>query len=114
MKKMMIARGIKWGVLMVLFVALFTYGTMLLWNALIPQLFAGPVLTFWQAAGLLILSKILFGGFRKGGGWRGGHFMQQRWKEKMARMTPEEKEKFKGWMERRCGRFSGESEKPAM
>lgn len=37
--------------------------TMVLWNSLIPLLFQGPVLTFWQTIGLLILSKILFGGF---------------------------------------------------
>ena len=110
----MIAKGIKWGVLMVLFITLFTYATMLLWNALIPHLFAGPILNFWQAAGLLVLSKILFGGFRRGGGWGRGHFMHQRWKEKMANMTPEEKEKFKGWMDRRCRSFGRESEKPAM
>ena len=34
--------------------------TMLLWNWLIPTLFSGPVITYWQALGLIILSKILF------------------------------------------------------
>ncbi|MCF7825823.1 MAG: hypothetical protein K9M55_04180 [Candidatus Marinimicrobia bacterium] len=33
---------------------------MLLWNELIPTLFNGPLITYWQALGLLILSKILF------------------------------------------------------
>lgn len=34
---------------------------MLLWNALIPALFAGaPVLSFWQSVGLFILCSILF------------------------------------------------------
>ena len=36
--------------------------TMTLWNWLIPELFHGPVITFWQTAGLFILSKILFAG----------------------------------------------------
>ena len=36
--------------------------TMQLWNWLIPTLFSGPVITYWQAIGLLVLSKILFSG----------------------------------------------------
>lgn len=35
---------------------------MWLWNALLPPLFGLPVVTFWQALGLLALSRILFGG----------------------------------------------------
>ncbi len=50
------------------FAAAFVFGffVMELWNWLIPTLFGGPVVTFWQAIGILILSKILFGGL-------GGH-----------------------------------------
>ena len=36
---------------------------MSLWNALIPDLFHGPVLSFWQAVGLLLLSHILLRGW---------------------------------------------------
>ena len=52
----------------VLIVAIATaviYVLMLLWNWLVPDLFSGPEITFWQAAGLLLLSKILFSGFNK-------------------------------------------------
>ncbi|MBK6526662.1 MAG: hypothetical protein IPG07_14625 [Crocinitomicaceae bacterium] len=35
---------------------------MLLWNWLMPTLFGLTIITFWQALGILILSKILFGG----------------------------------------------------
>ena len=44
-------------------VAIFILGwiTMLLWNALIPELFHGPVLDYWHAVGLLILTRILVG-----------------------------------------------------
>jgi hypothetical protein len=43
---------------------------MLLWNALIPELFHGPVLNYLQALGVTVLAKLLFGGgFRH----RGGH-----------------------------------------
>lgn len=36
--------------------------TMKLWNWLVPELFGLASITFWQAIGLLILFKILFGG----------------------------------------------------
>jgi hypothetical protein len=39
---------------------------MILWNALIPTLFHGPVLSFWQTAGLFLLSKILLTGVAPG------------------------------------------------
>ena len=43
-----------------------------LWNALMPALFGLHTLTFWQALGLLLLTKLLFGGFHRhsGGGKR--------------------------------------------
>ena len=81
-------------------VMVFSGIVMLLWNALLPELFHFPVISFWQALGLLILTKLLFGGFR-GGGPRGGHWkdkMKQRWMN----MTPEEREKFKQDWSRRC------------
>lgn len=34
---------------------------MWLWNALIPDLFNGPTITFWQAVGITILSSLLTG-----------------------------------------------------
>lgn len=33
---------------------------MLLWNALIPELLSGPMLTYWQAVGLYFLTHLLF------------------------------------------------------
>ena len=71
-----------------------------LWNWLIPGIFGLRTITYWQAIGLLLLSKILFGGVhpRGGGGGRG----QRRWKERMeerfAGMSPEEREKFRAGM----------------
>lgn len=81
-------------------VMVFSGIVMLLWNALLPDLFHFPLITFWQALGLLILTKLLFGGFR-GGGPRGARFkdkMKQRWMN----MTPEEKEKFQQNWGHRC------------
>ncbi len=55
------------GILGVGAVFLFIWVVMLLWNALIPDLFKGPELTYWQTAGIFILAKILFSGFSGGG-----------------------------------------------
>jgi uncharacterized membrane protein len=57
-------------------VALFTFiggeVVKLLWNWLLPPLFGFSVVTFWQALGLLVLCRILFGGFGRHHrrGWR--------------------------------------------
>ena len=77
-----------------LLVAALSVAVMLLWNALIPSLFAGPVLTFWQAAGLLVLCRLLFGGFRPH--HHGHHHWRHRaWHDRWHRMTPEERDRFR-------------------
>ncbi|MFN8358007.1 MAG: hypothetical protein U0Y10_26330 [Spirosomataceae bacterium] len=86
-------------------VALFGWVTMSLWNWLMPFIFGLPLLTFWQALGLLILSKLLFGGFKGGGGGPWQH-KKDGWKQKMAqhwnRMSPEQRERFRQHWEKRC------------
>lgn len=86
--------------LIALAIALFGWVTMSLWNWLIPQLFNGPVITFWQALGLLVLSKILFSGFGKGGGHRKARW-KRNWQRKLSHMSPEERERFKQKFEER-------------
>ncbi len=93
--------------LVILAVAVFGWITMSLWNWLIPELFNGPVLTFWQAMGLLVLSKILFSGLGKGGGHGKGH-----WKGSWSRMSPAERERFKQRMEERWCRIPKEASAP--
>ena len=61
--------GIGIGIAIVAF-AVFGVAVMLLWNALMPQIFGLPELNYMQALGLLILGRILFGGMG-GGGLRG-------------------------------------------
>ncbi|MCK5137961.1 MAG: hypothetical protein KAR19_19400 [Bacteroidales bacterium] len=56
----------KFAVLGLLGVVTFTFIVMWLWNWLVPELFNGPVVTYWQTLGLLLLSKILFSGIGKG------------------------------------------------
>jgi hypothetical protein len=96
MVKYGIARVIK--VILIVIIALFVFGfaTMHLWNWLMPTIFGLTTITFWQALGLVVLGKILFGGFhRHGGGGRGWkRHMEQRW----AGMSSEEQERFRAGM----------------
>ena len=84
--------------------ALITWVVMLLWNWLMPMIFHLGELTYWQALGLLILSKILFGGGHGHGApfhaYHREKYMKERLREKMAfakkhygeHFKPEEKE----------------------
>ena len=72
---------------------------MLLWNGILPAVFGFHTITFWQALGILVLSKILFGGF--GGHHRhghSGHYHNSKWMH----LTPEEREKMKEEWRSRC------------
>jgi len=81
-------------------VGIVSFVVMSLWNALMPQIFAAKAISFWQALGLIVLSKLLFGGFRPYGG--GGRHWRRRMAERWEQMTPEEREKFKGGMRYGC------------
>jgi hypothetical protein len=78
---------------------------MLLWNVLVPELFRGPTLGYWQAVGLLLLSRLLFGGLRGRAGWR-GHW-RHRWRERWEQMTPEERAQLRERVLSRCGHGGG-------
>jgi len=88
------ARFIGWAGLALVAVAALGVVVMVLWNAVVPVLFtsAHPI-DYLHALGLLVLSRILFGGFRGRGGWHGRRHAA-RWQA----MTPQEREKFT-----RCG-----------
>jgi len=63
------------------FIAVLSLVLLLLWNWLMPAIFGIPTITYIQAAGLLILSKILLTGVGK----RPGHYYYNRrkyWHEK--------------------------------
>lgn len=45
---------------------IFGYAVMLLWNAVLPALAPVGFISYWQSVGLLVLSRILFGGFGHG------------------------------------------------
>ncbi|WP_318348756.1 hypothetical protein [Aquipluma nitroreducens] len=96
-------------------VAFFAFGfiTMYLWNWLMPLLFHLPEITFWQTIGLLILSRLLLGGF-KGRRHDHGH-CRRHMHEKWENMTPEEREQFREHMHSHrptwTNRFCKEEEK---
>lgn len=104
MRRNRVARAVKIALMATAAFAAFTFLVEALWNWLIPEIFGWHRITYWQALGLLVLSKILFGGFH--GGRHGGHWrkrMRERWDE----MTPEQREKFrKGLM---CGCMPSET-----
>ena len=106
MQRYWVLRGVKMIALAALALGLLGYVVMALWNALLPAVAGLHSITFVQALGLLVLSRILFGGLR---GWRrrGGHWrarMQARWRQ----MTPEERERFQDALgSRSCGRSDG-------
>ena len=83
----------------ILAIAIFGFGVMSLWNWLVPAVFGGKLITFWQAIGMLVLSRILVGGFSR-----------PRVIHKWEQLTPEEREKFRAAMQRR---HCGESPQPA-
>ncbi|HEX9199935.1 MAG TPA: hypothetical protein VF865_10285 [Acidobacteriaceae bacterium] len=82
-----------------------------LWNWLMPAVFGLKTVTFLQALGLLVLGKILFGGFHRHGrgprGWR--RHMAERWEH----MSPEERERFRAGIRGRWGCGFGPDREPA-
>jgi hypothetical protein len=91
--------GVRFLLFGILFVAIAGLVVMGLWNLLIPPIFGLHDITFWQALGLLALSRILFGGFR---GWgRGMH--RARFARGWNSLTPEEQQRFRAAMGPRCG-----------
>ena len=67
-----VATGVALFMGFLVFVAVGGVVVQLLWNWLLPSLFGVPEVTLWQALGLLALSRILFGGFGRGGGSHDG------------------------------------------
>jgi len=72
-----------------------------LWNWLLPPLFGWKQIEFWQALGILVLCRILFGGH----GWHraGRSHWRHCMRERCGNMSPEEREKFRQAMRERWG-----------
>jgi Ca2+/H+ antiporter, TMEM165/GDT1 family len=109
MKAKWIFRGLKIAVLVTLGLAAFGFVAMHLWNFLMPAIFGLRIITFWQAVGLMVLGRLLFGGFRpRPGGMPWRRKMMERWEQ----MTPEQREKFREGMRHRCGQPSTPAAQP--
>ena len=89
-------RVLKLGKLAVVLVIVAALGgaVMVLWNAVLPALFDGSrTIDYWHALGLLVLCRILFGGFRG----RGAGLDRERWQkwQKWQSMSKEERAQFR-------------------
>ena len=85
------------------FLALLSLVVRALWNGVLVDVLAVKTITYWQALGLLLLARILFGGWP--GGTRG---FGSRWRERlMAKrwesLDPEQRDKMREEMRRRFG-----------
>lgn len=103
----MMHRNKKWFLLIpiVAAVAILFFGWVVtsLWNAILVPAAGAGVISFWQGLGLLVLSRILVGGF--GGGRGGGRWGNRPSKQKWAAMSEDEKLRFKQEWQRRCGQY---------
>jgi hypothetical protein len=92
-------------------VLIFGFIVMWLWNALVPSLFHGPQLNYWQSVGILVLTKILFRGIGRGGScggscggpWKSKADWRARFEEKLATMSPEDRDKCRSKWSSYCG-----------
>jgi len=97
-------------------VFIFSGAVMLLWNAVLPAAITGVhIITFWQAMGILVLSKIIFGGFK--GLHDHGHehhrrHMERDLRERWMQMEPEERKKMAEEMRAEWKQRFGHTVKP--
>ncbi|HEV2230396.1 MAG TPA: hypothetical protein VGR86_15735 [Steroidobacteraceae bacterium] len=101
-----IAKGVAIAAAVIVFIGVFSWAVMLLWNYVVPPVFHGPAIGYWQALALLVLCRILFGGLR---GWRGGHGHWRRHmrRERWESLTPEERARLRERFMEGCGRAMG-------
>ena len=81
-------------------VAALTAVLMLLWNAILPEVIGVKEVTYWQALGILAISKILFGGFGRGS--MKHKKRRAKFKQKFMNMSDDEKASFKSEWKSRC------------
>lgn len=89
-----------------LLVGLLAGAVMLLWNAILPEVLGARPVTYWQALGLLVLSRLLFGGW--GNPPRGNPPRGRSWKKyhrgHWNQMSEEEKARLREAWQKRCRR----------
>lgn len=77
-----------------LFLSALGFVVMYLWNNILVDATGVNPLNYWEAVGLFVLSRILFGGFKFGGGHK-RHSKRAHWHNKWKNMTEEERAAFK-------------------
>lgn len=77
------------------FLALISFIVMQLWNNLLPAILHVTTINFWQAMGIFVLCKILFGFGRPGRFGGGAPWMRGRMAERFKNMSPEEQARFR-------------------
>ena len=77
---------------------------MLLWNALLPELFPVKQINYWQALGLLLLGRLLSGNMGGSSHRKPFSRFSQHHREKWMNMSEEEKIKVKEEWRKRWGR----------
>jgi hypothetical protein len=89
MKTRNVFKYIGFGILGIGFIIGVVFGVQALWNWLIPDLFNGPEITYWQTVGLFILSKILLTGVAPGS----RHDKDSKWRKKYQERCREQEDK---------------------
>lgn len=98
-RKKSIGKCILMGVAFVAIAIMVIAVVMLLWNAIIPQVIGWSAITYWQAAGIFILARILFGKFGRPGNCRKccskkKEYKQGQIQEKLQNMSPQERREY--------------------
>ena len=89
------------------FLSLISFIVMQLWNCLLPSILHVGTINFWQAMGIFVLCKILFGFGGRGKFGGGAPWMRHKMEERMKHMSPEEQQRFKEQFTNRMCHKSG-------
>ncbi|MBK6633344.1 MAG: hypothetical protein IPG38_02580 [Chitinophagaceae bacterium] len=104
MKKFWIKKGLMILVFGSIAILVFGFVVMSLWNAILPAVLGVKAISFIQALGILLLSKILFGGFRGGCGGRQRSGQVDGHETKICRYDTRRKGKIQSRMEKQVWR----------
>lgn len=85
------------------FLALITFAVYGLWNGVLADVVAVKTITYWQAMGILVLAKLLFGGLPGRGGRFGPPWRYRMMAKRWASLAPEEQERLRDEMRHRFG-----------
>jgi hypothetical protein len=96
-------RKVLYGLFYLAVFLLLSLALMFLWNRLLPPIINVTIINYWQALGLMVLCRILFGNFRFGWsmGMRGDN-PRHLLKDKLMGMSEEDRAAFKEEWRKRC------------